>query len=438
MAHVLVVDDERSVRFTLTEVLEDRGHKVTACRRGRDALQRAPDVDVVLTDLRMPEMSGLALLEALRATEPTLPVILLTARGSEADAVAAMKLGAHDYLTKPFDNDELTLAIERAIEVSQLRRGQRQAQAERRVGVPIIGEAPALRAVLDSALRVASRDLPVLVTGETGTGKELLASLLHAASARKGAPLVRFNCAALPHDLAEAELFGHARGAFTGATTARQGYFRQAHGGTLVLDEIGEMPMALQAKLLRAVQSGEIQPLGTAEPEMVDVRIVACTAKDLKDAIKRDRFREDLYYRLAVVELEMPPLRDRRQDIPRLARAFASRYAQRFQLEGVRLEPGLIAALRNREWPGNVRELENTIARLLALSEGGVLGVDALQHPEGRPLSEGLRAQVDAYEKQLLQETLTRCGGNQSEAARVLQISRSTLVDKIRRYGLRN
>jgi two-component system response regulator AtoC len=285
----------------------------------------------------------------------------------------------------------------------------------------------------------------VLVRGETGTGKELLASLLHYRSRRASGPLVRFNCAAVPSELAESELFGHSRGAFTGATRAHKGYFAQAEGGTLVLDEVGELPLPLQAKLLRVLQEGEIQPVGASRVERVDVRVVSCTHRDLVAEMKAGRFREDLYYRLAVVELVMPPLRERREDIPALAESFARRCAERFGLEGVRLAPELLQRLQQQEWPGNVRELENAVTRMVALSDGGRLGVEALspapasgapEAPEHASVPLSFREQVQAFESELLQRTLAECGGNQSEAARRLRLSRVTLLDKLKRHGL--
>jgi two-component system response regulator AtoC len=298
---------------------------------------------------------------------------------------------------------------------------------------------------MDDVRRVAGREVTVLLRGETGTGKELVAGALHAASLRREGPYVRFNCAAIPAELAEAELFGHARGAFTGAIQARRGFFSLAHGGTLVLDEVGELPSAVQPKLLRALQEGEIQPLGTGRVERVDVRVVASTHRDLTEQVRAGGFREDLYYRLAVVELVVPPLRDRRQDIPPLVEAFRQRYADRFGLGEVRFTPALVAALEAREWPGNVRELENQVARLLALSEGGELDVPELggqgsdlQHDPGGPAAQGasLRDQVARFERGLIERAMADSRGNQSEAARRLQLTRMTLIDKLKRHGL--
>jgi two-component system response regulator AtoC len=445
MARVLLVDDEPGVLFTLTEVLEERGDEVVTATSGQAALELLEGVEAVVTDLAMPGMDGLKLLEALHERDPALPVIVLTAHGSERTAVHAMKAGAHDYLRKPFDIDEVGLVVERAAEAYRLRARQRRLEAEHALGRPIIGESPALRRVLEAATRLAGREVTVLVRGETGTGKELIASLLHYQSKRAPGPLVRFNCAAVPAELAESELFGHSRGAFTGASRAHKGYFAQAEGGTLVLDEVGELPLPLQAKLLRALQEGEIQPVGASRVERVDVRVVSCTHRDLAVEMKAGRFREDLYYRLAVVELVVPPLRERREDIPLLAQRFARGCAERFGLEGVQLTPELLHQLQQREWPGNVRELENAVTRLVALSDGGRLGLEALS-PAEAPVETGatgrasaslsFREQVNTFERELLQRTLSECGGNQSEAARRLRLSRVTLLDKLKRHGL--
>jgi len=435
MAKILIVDDEAQVRFTLAEVLGEAGHQVIAASGGAEALRLADDeLDAVISDLAMPGMDGLELLAALRQRDASLPVLLLTARGSERVAVQAMKAGAYDYLVKPFDIDEIVHALGRAVEARVLRREQRRRLAERGLERPIVGDAPALRRVLDMAARIADRELPVLVLGETGTGKELIAGLLHAGSRRARGPLVRFNCAAIPEQLADSELFGHARGAFTGASAARRGYFAQAEGGTLVLDEIAELPLTIQAKLLRALQSGEIQPLG-ARVEKVDVRVVACTHRDLRAEVAAGRFREDLYYRLAVLELRVPPLRERREDIPVLADSFARRYAARFGLESVQLAPELVAALVARPWPGNVRELENCVARLVAQSGDGRIGGDALAE-SATPGPGNLRAQVEAFERGLIEQALRAAGGNHSEAARRLATSRVTLLDKLKKHGL--
>jgi DNA-binding NtrC family response regulator len=453
MERVLLVDDEPSVLFALKEVVQSRGWEALLARSGREALALLDRADAVVTDFAMPDMDGMELLAAIRERDDTLPVLLLTAHGSERLAVRAIRAGAYEYVTKPFDVDETTLAIERALEARALRVRNRHLAAEHAIGRRIVADSPAMGGLLAAAVRVAPRDITVLVRGETGTGKELIASLLHAESRRAAGPLVRFNCSAIPAELAEAELFGHVRGAFTGATQARPGFFLQANKGTLVLDEVGELPHAVQAKLLRALQEGEIQPVGSGRTERVDVRIVASTNRDLAAETHAGRFREDLYYRLAVVELFVPPLREHREDIPALAREFTRRYGERFGLDDVRLSPALVERLRALDWPGNVRQLENTVARMVAMSGGGELGPGALADAapagaaprpgadaaEGARAADGsltLREQLDALERSVIARTMTAVGGNQSEAARRLDISRNTLTERLRRYGI--
>jgi len=303
MARVLLVDDEPTLLFTLSQLLKSRGLEAVLARSGKEALEKLEGVDTVMTDYFMPEMDGVQLLQAIRERDESLPVIMLTAHGSERVAVRAMKSGAYEYVTKPFDIDEVSLVLDRALEARALRIQNRRLSAEKALGRTIVGESPAMRRLLDAVSRVAPKDITVLIRGDTGTGKELIASLIHAESRRAAGPLVRFNCAAIPGELAEAELFGHARGAFTGATHARPGFFAEANRGTLVLDEVGELSAPVQAKLLRALQEGEIQPVGAGRVEKVDVRIVACTNRDLAAEAKAHRFREDLYYRIAVLEL---------------------------------------------------------------------------------------------------------------------------------------
>jgi two-component system response regulator AtoC len=453
MARVLLVDDEPSVRAALRELVEGRGWVPLVARSGAEALELLDRADAVVTDFSMPGMDGMELLRAVHERDESLPVILLTAHGSERLAVRAIKAGAYEYVTKPFDVDEIALALGRALEARVLRQRNRQLTAEHAIGRRVACESPVMRHLLDATSRVAAKEITVLVRGETGTGKELIGSLLHAQSRRAAGPLVRFNCGAIPAELAEAELFGHTRGAFTGATQARPGYFAQASGGTLILDEVGELPLAIQAKLLRALQEGEIQPVGSGRVEKVDVRIVACTNRDLVAEVRAGRFREDLYYRIAVVELVVPPLRDRREDIPVLAHEFALRYADRFGSEEVRLAPGLVERLVAADWPGNVRQLENVVARLVALNGGGEIGAESFvestsarppppSRADGDPAappgddSQTLREQLDALERAVIARTMTAARGNQSEAARRLGISRNTLTERLRRYEI--
>jgi len=448
MATVLIVDDDPSVLFVLKELLEERGHSTLSATSGGDALGLLDGVDLVLTDLQMPVMNGMELLRMVRERDASMPTILLTAHGSEKDAVIAMKSGAYDYLTKPFDIDEVALVVERALESRALRVDNRRLVSERALGRRMVCEAQPMRRLLDAVERIAEKDVTVLIRGETGTGKELVASLLHARSKREKGPFVRFNCAAIPAELAESQLFGHVKGAFTGATGTAQGFFSEAHGGTIVLDEVGELPPNVQAALLRALQDGEIQRVGSARPERVDVRIIASSNRDLQAEASAGRFRSDLFYRLAVVELVVPPLRERRSDIPALAEEFARRYGEKFGLAQLRLAPELLARLANADWPGNVRQLENTIARLAALSLGGLIEADAYEPSPSRsnePLAldvgtpefgPSLREQVEAFERNLVARALESAGGNQSEAARRLATSRATLMDKLKKYGI--
>jgi two-component system, NtrC family, response regulator AtoC len=449
MGRVLLVDDDPNVRFTLAEVMAERGHEAITASSGEEALQKLDGIEVVVVDLAMPGMDGMRLLRELRGRDESLPVIMLTAQGSERIAVEATKAGAYDYLAKPFDIDEVVLVVERGLETHRLRSINRRLTAEQALGFKIVSESPPMRKLLSDVARIASRDVTVLVTGETGTGKELVASLLHAQSKRASMPLVRFNCAAIPAELADAELFGHAKGAFTGAAAAREGYIAQANGGTLVLDEIGELPMSVQPKLLRAIQEGEIQPLGSGRIERVNVRLVASTHRNLEAEVKAGRFREDLYYRLAVIVLRVPPLRERREDIAPLAHEFARRFAEKFGTDGTRLSPELIDRLVVAEWPGNVRQLENMVARFVGLSSGGEIGEEAFAggtaprapataDEAGAEAVEGLtlKEQVDAFERSVVLRTFTAAGKNQSETARRLGVSRVTIIDKLKKHGI--
>jgi DNA-binding NtrC family response regulator len=445
MARVLLVDDEPSLLFTLSRLLKSRNLEAVLASSAKEALANLDGVDAVVTDYSMPEMDGIQLVQAIRERDESLPVVVLTAHGSERIAVRAMKGGAYEYVTKPFDIDELSLVIDRALEARALRVQNKRLTAEKVLGRAIVGESPAMRRLLEAVARVAPKDITVLVRGETGTGKELIASLVHAQSRRASAPLVRFNCAAIPGELAEAELFGHARGAFTGAANARRGFFAEADGGTLVLDEVGELSLPIQAKLLRALQEGEIQPVGAGKVEKVDVRVVACTNRDLLADVRAHRFREDLYYRLAVVELTVPPLNQHREDIPPLTAEFARRYAERFGMQGVRLAPALIDLLQRSEWPGNVRQLENAVARMVALGSGEI-GAEAFTATHSAAVEAGaepppdgtltLREQVEALERSVIARTLAQVAGNQSEAARRLGLSRGSLIDRLKKYRL--
>jgi two-component system response regulator AtoC len=451
MSRVLVIDDDASLRFTLEAVLSDAGLVVETCEDGAAGLAafEARGADVVLTDLAMPEMDGMQVLERMRAADPSVPVLMLTAHGSERVAVTAIKAGAFDYIPKPFDPDELALAVRRAIDWRALRLQNARLRTEAALGRTIVAESPAMKRVMDVVARVAPKDVTVLLTGESGSGKDVLASVFHAHSRRAEKPLVRFNAAAIPSELAEAELFGHTKGAFTGAQAARQGYFQQAHKATLFIDEIGELPPAIQAKVLRALQSGEVQQVG-GRAEVVDVRLIAATNRDLLADVRSGRFREDLYYRLNVVPVRVPSLRERPEDVEPLVRTFLRQYADRYGMGPVDVEPSLVEALRTHSWPGNVRELENTVARLLALAPD-----ERITFSLWHSLSEGpatsaatpsaagdpgpgypLRARVEAFERALIAEAFDLAGRNQSETARRLGVSRPALIEKLHKYGL--
>jgi two-component system response regulator AtoC len=445
VSKVLIIDDDPSVLFALEEAIRERRHEVVAVSSGVAALAALEGVDVAISDYSMPDMDGLQLLEKIAAVDSTLPVIMVTAHGSERLAVRALKQGAYDYLSKPFDNDELFYSIERATETRRLRLHARASSLEHATGVRIVGDSPALARLIESAARVASKDVTVLVRGETGTGKELVAALLHARSARAKQPLVVFNSAAIAPELAEAQLFGHAKGAFTGAVASHVGYFAQANGGTLFLDEVGELRLDVQAKLLRVLQEREVQPLGSNKAEKIDVRVIAATHRDLLAEVKAGRFREDLYYRLNVVELVVPPLRERASDVPLLAREFARKYSERFGLGYVvQLAPELVDHLEREPWPGNVRQLENTIARCVALASTKIVGVEALEPhasagdsiPSTPTSGPSFREQVEAFERNLLRNALSTAGGNQSETARRLHLNRASLYDKLKKYGM--
>jgi DNA-binding NtrC family response regulator len=451
MSRVLVIDDDAALRFTLEAVLSDAGLVVEACDGGVSGLAafEARGADTVLTDLAMPGMDGMQVLERMRANDPSVPVLMLTAHGSERVAVAAMKAGAFDYIPKPFDPDELVLAVRRATDWRDLRLQNARLRTEAALGRTIIAESPAMKRVMDVVARVAPKDVTVLLTGESGSGKDVLAMVLHAHSRRSDKPLVRFNAAAIPSELAEAELFGHTKGAFTGAQAARLGYFQQAHKGTLFIDEIGELPLGMQAKVLRVIQSGEVQQVG-GRPEIVDVRLIAATNRDLTAEVKAGRFREDLFYRLNVVPIRVPPLRERPEDVEPLVRTFVFRYADRYGMSGVEVEPSLVEALRIHPWPGNVRELENSVARLLALAPDEKITLalwrsiaDGPAASSVAPLATGdpgpghpLRARVEAFERTLIAEAFEVAARNQSETARRLGVSRPALIEKLHKYGL--
>jgi two-component system, NtrC family, response regulator HydG len=445
---VLVVDDDPGLRYTLREILSGEGLDVVEAADGVAALEllEGGPVPLVVTDLRMPRLDGMGLLRAVAARSPGTRVVVVTAHGSERQAVEAMKAGAYDYFRKPFETEELLAVVRRAVEAIRLAHENERLQGELALSRSMVFTSEAMRRLAVLVGRVAPRDVTVLVTGESGTGKERVADAIVRASRRAERPFVRFNCAALSPELAEAELFGHARGAFTGAVRSRPGLFGEADGGTILLDEVGELAPASQAKLLRVLQDGEVRPVGEERARTVDVRVLAATHRDLEELVRSGRFREDLYYRLNVVHLRIPPLRERPEDVPALARFFLDRFAERFGVAPLRASQPLLDRLAAHSWPGNVRELENAIEGLVALSPPDGLDLALLpgsgtgttsgptRGAEGAALS--LKQRVEAYERGLIVEALRGARGNRSEAARRLGTSRVTLHDKLRKYGL--
>jgi two-component system, NtrC family, response regulator HydG len=440
---VLFVDDQRNMRVTTAMVLRQAGYEVDEAEGGAAALERvgAEPFDVVLTDLRMGDVDGMAVLRGALELSPSLQVIVMTAFGSIESAVEAVRRGAYDYLTKPFQSEELLVRVQKAVEKRRLL-GEMSLLAgdfRRRYGLEnVVGRSPALREVLDRAIRVASTDATVLLTGESGTGKELVARAIHAGSRRSGHAFVPVNCAAITETLLESELFGHARGAFTGAIRARVGLFEEASGGTLFIDEIGETTPGFQAKLLRALQEGEIRRVGESSPVKVDVRIIAATNQDLRRAIAEKRFREDLFYRLNVVPLRIPPLRERREDIPLLARHFLERCNRRGGGQK-RWTVDALSRMLEHDWPGNVRELENVVEQAAALSDGPEIRASEVAFgQEGLPAagSASLADVVEGAERRAIEAALVRCGGDQGRVARELQISATTLWRKMKRLRI--
>jgi two-component system response regulator HydG len=436
---VLLVDDDDGVRFTLAEILAELDVDVIEARDGLAAIsilgQR--DVDLVISDLKMPGIDGMELLRRAKALRPELKLVMITAHGSETAAVEAMKLGAFDYFPKPFEVDQVAHVVRRATEHVVLRRENARLRAALTLGRHMVYRSRAMGRVAEVVERVAPRDVTVLVTGESGTGKELVAEALVAASSRANKPFVRFNCAALPREIAEAELFGHSTGAFTGANRARAGLFRQADHGTLFLDEIGELDLSVQSKLLRVIQQGEVRPVGVDLPEKVDVRLIAATHRDLQAEVAAGRFREDLFYRLNVIRVHLPPLRERPEDVEPLIDHFLRKYGVRFGVPNPTLSADVRTKLLAREYRGNVRELENAVERLVALSTTSEV-VDDLEEPGPTEPARGLglRERVEAYERGLILAELERNGWNKSETARRLDIARVTLLDKLKKYGL--
>jgi two-component system response regulator HydG len=452
-ANILIVDDDRGHLTSLRTVIRSWGYEVTTVEDGRDAVAAVKDspVDLILMDVRMTTMSGIEALAHIKRYNPSIPIIIMTAYSSVESAVEALKGGAYDYLIKPFDFDVLKLSIERACEHAGLKAENQDLRARLQEDFDrpdIIGKSASMKALMDMLAMVAPSEATVLITGESGTGKELIARSLHHNSARKDHPLVTVNCAALTESLLESELFGHEKGAFTGADRRREGRFMQADGGTVFLDEVGETSARMQAKLLRVLQEKEIQRVGSEAVLQVDVRVVAATNRDLEEDVQAGRFREDLFYRLNVMHLNVPPLRGRQEDIPLLAQHFLEKYARRNRKTVKGFAPLAMDMLLKYDWPGNVRELENAIERAVILLSGDHVTEKQLplrimrEHPGHEPAADAAMPATDGtrtleeMEKEAIVATLDAADGNKSEAARRLGISRKTLHNKLKAYGL--
>jgi two-component system response regulator AtoC len=451
--NVLVVDDEESMRHLLAVILADRGYDVRAVSNGEDALRELAtrDYDLVLSDVRMPRMDGLSLLRKALDLHPGITFIVMSAYGTHDTAIEAMKAGAYDYVSKPFKPDEVLLVLRKAEERLRLSRENRRLRSELAAGFRLenfVGTSPALQEVLRQLRKVAPTRATVLITGESGTGKELVARAIHELSPRTAMPFVAVNCGAIPAELIESELFGHVRGAFTDASRDKKGLAAEADGGTLFLDEIGELPLHLQVKLLRFLEDSQVRRVGDTRSEKVDVRVVAATARDLGRAIKEGLFREDLFYRLNVVNLRLPSLRERPDDIPALVDHFLAKHRRlrpELPLRGV--TPEALEVLRAHRWPGNVRELEHAVERAVVLADGPLIeesdlpddvraDAGAAVHVPRPGADLSVKRAFRVLEEQLIRDALERTGGNRTRAAELLELSYRALLYKIKEYGI--
>ena len=449
MGTILVVDDMKNYLWMLGELFRQQGHEVLTCEKSAEAKPFLDDgrVDLLLTDLRMEEVDGMALLAHARTASPATSIIMMTAYGSVERAVEAMRLGAYDFVLKPFNNADLLRSVAKALERTRLLRENlhlSETLAQHYCFDQLLGNSPAIQDVIDKITRVADAKSTVLITGESGSGKELVARAIHFNGPRYGKPFLAVNCSALTQSLAESELFGHERGAFTGANTRHPGFFEQADGGTLFLDEVSELPAALQAKLLRVLESQEVRRVGSEKALVVDVRIVAATNRDLRAEVKAGQFREDLYFRLNVVRIDVPPLRDRPDDIPLLAEVYLQQLVREGGVRGTRLSPAALDALRHYRWPGNVRELQNAVAHAALMAKEEIIqphdlplelaapgdwlaAVDRLLPQEAR-----LAQTIKTLEQHLIRRALASSHGVQAKAADLLGISRSLLQYKLK------
>ncbi|MBX7096706.1 MAG: sigma-54 dependent transcriptional regulator [Myxococcaceae bacterium] len=457
MTKVLVVDDEANLRKVLAAMLRKEGYDVAVAADGAQAIAELEKngADVVVTDLVMPQTGGMELLKQVTVNHPEVPVIIITAHGTVDSAVEAIKLGAFDYVTKPFEQAELQVVVAKAARTHQA--NLRDVRRDGRARAAIVGESAQMQDIFKVIDKVADSPSTVLITGESGTGKELIATALHDGSSRRDKPLIKINCAAIPKDLMESELFGYERGAFTGAVTSKPGRFELADLGTLFLDEIAEIPVEMQVKLLRVLQESEFERVGGIKTTRVDVRLVAATNRNLEEEIEAGRFRKDLYYRLNVVPITLPSLRERKSDIPKLCSHFIEKYNQRLNKKIVGIAPEALALLQGYAWPGNIRELENLMERALLFADGPNIEIkdlpdsvrapsqgasassaDSTHAPGETPLKEMVKAKAAELEKELITKALEETEGNVTRAAKLLQISRKSLQTKMKEFGLRD
>lgn len=448
MKKILIADDEKNMIWAMKKALKDETYKIITAGDGAEAVSLVQDEepDIVLLDLRMPKMDGMEALAEIKKINPKIPVIMLTAHGTMESAIEAMKLGAVDYISKPFDLEELKIVIQKALNIGNM---QEQIaflteELSKSTGKMIIGESERIKNVLQLVSRVANSNATVLITGESGTGKELIANAIHFNSQRKGKPYIKVNCGALPEGLLESELFGHEKGAFTGAISRKPGRFELADGGTLFLDEVGELTPSIQVKLLRVLQEKEFERVGGTETLKVDVRIVTATNRNLGEMVSKETFREDLFYRLNVIPIELPSLRDRKEDIPMLVEYFTEKYCRESGRDRLVFDKDAMDALANYQWKGNIRELENVIERIVILNHGETVGKQTLPKEivcysnESTPFilpAEGI--DLDSVEKSLIEQALIRTENNQTHAAKLLGITRHTLMYRMEKHNLK-
>lgn len=448
---ILVIDDDDSLRRILEYNITDEGYKLFSANNGKKGLEifKNEQIDLVITDLKMPEMSGTDLMRQIRALSPRALIVVITAFGTVDSAVESMKLGAFDYITKPFNREELKIIIKKALEIGELmieNRHLKEMVDEKYSFENMIGASKNMEDIFKVATQVAKTDATILILGESGTGKELLAKGVHIKSTRSDQCFITVNCGALPENLIESELFGHKKGAFTGALSDKKGKFEMADGGTIFLDEIGELKPELQVRLLRVLQNGVIDKVGETNQKNVDVRVVAATNRDLEEEVENGNFREDLYYRLCVVPIKLPPLRERRDDIPLLAEHFLKKYCSKMNMKKLKIDKNALNIMIKNDWPGNIRELENLVERTIILNQTGVITESDLPSKFTSPSQKsnnilrelpGEGIKLDNLEKEIIESAYEKCEKNQSKTARYLGITRNTLLYRMEKFDIK-